>query len=160
MATSFETDTCGRCAGSGHYSYNAVNGTRCFGCGGTGQRLTKRGAAAKSFFESLISKPLQQIQPGDNILTATGSMGLGPDRWHFVVSIEPSTVVFNGVADRLKITFKRKGVASSIDGYTLDTIFQSVRNEEERAAALEKALAYQVSLTKAGKPSARAAATV
>ncbi len=28
--------TCGRCLGSGHYSYCQTHGTRCFGCGGVG----------------------------------------------------------------------------------------------------------------------------
>lgn len=28
--------TCPRCGGSGHYSYNPMDGTRCFKCGGTG----------------------------------------------------------------------------------------------------------------------------
>lgn len=33
--------TCGRCAGSGHYSYNQVNGTTCFGCGGKQELAAK-----------------------------------------------------------------------------------------------------------------------
>ena len=28
--------TCSRCGGSGHYSYNQLDGTRCYGCGGSG----------------------------------------------------------------------------------------------------------------------------
>ena len=28
--------TCPRCGGSGHYSYNSLDGTRCYGCGGSG----------------------------------------------------------------------------------------------------------------------------
>lgn len=28
--------TCGRCGGSGNYSFNHVHGTRCYGCGGSG----------------------------------------------------------------------------------------------------------------------------
>lgn len=28
--------TCPRCGGSGHYSYNQMDGTRCYGCGGSG----------------------------------------------------------------------------------------------------------------------------
>ena len=154
MTTSFETESCGRCGGGGHYSRNAAGSTLCYDCHGSGLRLTKRGKAAKAFFNTLLEKRLDQIQPGDNILTASGSMGTGPDRWHFVVSIAPSAVAFNGVADRLEITFKRKGVTSSIGGYTSNTILRSVRNEAERAAALEKALAYQSTLTKAGKPAA------
>jgi hypothetical protein len=30
------TKTCGRCGGRGHYSFNLVHGTVCFGCGGKG----------------------------------------------------------------------------------------------------------------------------
>lgn len=32
----FATTTCGRCGGSGHYSFNQVDGTVCYGCIGTG----------------------------------------------------------------------------------------------------------------------------
>jgi len=152
VATIFETETCGRCGGGGHYSYNPMNGTRCFGCGGTGLRLTKRGKAAKAFLSSLLQKPISEIRPGDNIIMSTGSMGLGPDRWHYVVSIKPSKTVFNGVADRLEITYKRNGVTSSIGGYTADTVLESVRDNDALEAARAKALAYQATLTKAGKP--------
>jgi hypothetical protein len=31
------TATCGRCGGSGEYSFNHMDGTRCYGCGGTGK---------------------------------------------------------------------------------------------------------------------------
>jgi hypothetical protein len=30
-------DTCGRCGGSGSYSFNMVDGSRCYGCAGSGQ---------------------------------------------------------------------------------------------------------------------------
>lgn len=30
------TPACGRCGGSGNYSYNQMDGTRCFGCAGAG----------------------------------------------------------------------------------------------------------------------------
>lgn len=32
---------CGRCGGDGHYSYNQITGTRCFGCGGSGRQLIR-----------------------------------------------------------------------------------------------------------------------
>lgn len=55
MATvSFETRPCTRCGGSGHFSYNSVDGTRCFGCRGKGTQLTKRGAEAKRYAEELL----------------------------------------------------------------------------------------------------------
>ena len=33
--------TCPRCGGSGHYSYNSMDGTRCYGCNGTGIAIKK-----------------------------------------------------------------------------------------------------------------------
>lgn len=33
--------TCGRCGGSGRYSFNQMDGDRCFGCKGSGQRMPK-----------------------------------------------------------------------------------------------------------------------
>ncbi len=30
---------CGRCGGSGQYSYNPMTGSTCFGCGGSGKKL-------------------------------------------------------------------------------------------------------------------------
>lgn len=35
------TDYCGRCGGSGQYSFNMMHGTTCFGCGGVGHKLLK-----------------------------------------------------------------------------------------------------------------------
>lgn len=149
MKTAFETETCGRCGGSGNYSFNLMNGTRCFGCRGSGLKLTKRGVAARAFFTRLLEKPLSIVEPGHRVLT---SVGLGPQRWHTVVSIGPSAIEFNGKADRLELKIRRGGETHSIAGYGRDTIVQSVRDEAERLAAVERALAYQATLTKAGKP--------
>ena len=33
--------TCPRCGGSGHYSYNQMDGTRCYGCNGSGVSIQK-----------------------------------------------------------------------------------------------------------------------
>lgn len=42
----FPIRTCGRCGGSGKYSYNAMHGDRCYGCSGTGVVHTAKGAKA------------------------------------------------------------------------------------------------------------------
>lgn len=34
-------DVCGRCGGGGHYSYNQMTGTTCFGCAGHGVKLPR-----------------------------------------------------------------------------------------------------------------------
>ncbi|VVB52868.1 Uncharacterised protein [uncultured archaeon] len=44
--TIFETETCGRCGGSGRHSYCQMYGDTCFGCSGSGKRYSKRGQAA------------------------------------------------------------------------------------------------------------------
>lgn len=41
-----KTKTCGRCNGTGSYSYNPRHGTMCLGCGGTG---VKGGKPSKAF---------------------------------------------------------------------------------------------------------------
>lgn len=48
----FETVTCSRCGGSGHYSYCQMHGTTCFKCGGTGKQLTKRGQVAANWYRA------------------------------------------------------------------------------------------------------------
>src|SRR5690349_11447675 len=63
----FEIEVCGRCGGGGHYSYCQRFGTKCFGCGGTGRRYTKRGAIAKQFYEDSLKVPANSIQVGDLI---------------------------------------------------------------------------------------------
>lgn len=37
-------DVCGRCGGSGRYSFNQIDGDRCYGCGGPGHRAPKLNA--------------------------------------------------------------------------------------------------------------------
>lgn len=48
----FETTACGRCGGSGSYSYCQMHGSTCFECGGSGKVFTKRGHAAQTAFRA------------------------------------------------------------------------------------------------------------
>lgn len=47
-AGKLEADTCGRCGGSGHYSYNQTDGTKCFGCSGSGKKMPSTKDALKA----------------------------------------------------------------------------------------------------------------
>ena len=38
----FPIETCSRCHGTGHHSYNQITGTICFKCDGTGSTITKQ----------------------------------------------------------------------------------------------------------------------
>ena len=44
----FEVKTCGRCGGSGRFSFNLMDGDKCYGCHGQGKVFTKRAVAARN----------------------------------------------------------------------------------------------------------------
>lgn len=155
----FEEQTCGRCGGSGSYSYCSMYGSRCFGCGGKGVKLTKRGAAAQRFFTELASKPASEFKPGE--LIRMSNVTTGGDTYtafETVVSVAPAGDKFqafsNGVRvgqDALEIVTTRKGCESST--FTSPTtMYRRGLTGEEKQALVAKALAYQETLTKLGKP--------
>lgn len=81
LAEILESVVCSRCGGTGHYSFNLMWGTVCFKCGGRKHLLTKRGAATRAYWESLLELPVEMLSPGDRIWAS--------DRhWRTVVSIE------------------------------------------------------------------------
>lgn len=65
LATGFESKTCGRCGGSGRYSYCQMYGDTCFSCRGAGIVLTKRGAAAYAYYQAMYQVPAGSIMVGD-----------------------------------------------------------------------------------------------
>jgi hypothetical protein len=56
MKLIYDTTECSRCGGSGEFSYNPMDGTRCFGCSGSGKQLSKKGTKAHDMWTELISK--------------------------------------------------------------------------------------------------------
>jgi hypothetical protein len=133
--TAFESQVCPRCGGSGRFSFNLMDGNKCYGCHGSGRKLTKRGLrASASFSESLVT-PLADIQVGGFVYTWTHPGA--PDRWHKITEVRPAGVTFN-----------TKSGPYAIDG----TEFKYVASESDRQAKLAAALAYQETLTKQGKP--------
>ena len=138
--TEFETEVCSRCGGTGHYSYNQMDGSKCYGCGGKGIKLTKRGAAARELYMRLLSKPATEIAVGDKI--HLDSMYSG---WYTVASV---TIKSNGQID-LDFT-----PGAKMGGYVCNPteVIRYAHTEEQKAPKLAAALAYQDTLTKAGKP--------
>lgn len=63
----FEHATCTRCNGSGKFSYNLTHGDRCYGCGGSGFKLTIRGRRAQEFLDNLRKRPASEITVGQVI---------------------------------------------------------------------------------------------
>ena len=130
-----ETVTCGRCGGTGNYSYCQRYGTTCFGCGGTGKKYTKRGQAAFDFLVSLRSKTVGELKVGDKILDTFGG------KWRTVETIE--------IKDK---GYEIKTPGNTWAGYGADTVFRVAQTAEGKQATMEAALDYQDTLTKTGTP--------
>jgi hypothetical protein len=147
MIITYEKENCGRCGGTGQYSYNQITGTRCFGCGGKKTCLTKRGKAAKAFADTLLDLPIEQVQVGQRVTytwinsrtTVTvqsierteGGKCLKDGEWHTFFNTH-----LHGATHKI--------VGSGI------TVRATPTTEQ-----VEQITAYQDSLTKAGKPRAR-----
>lgn len=154
----WENKSCSRCGGSGSYSYNAMDGSRCYGCGGTGLQLTKRGAAARAFYRASLLKKLKDIQVGDQYFTNSGSMGMGPMKWHLITKIEQHAPCYlvNGEYDNKrvhKVEYARKGqVVCSFMGLSMDSELMSVKDQAEIDSKIQAALQYMETLGVNGKP--------
>ncbi len=65
------TETCSRCAGSGSYSWNAVHGSRCYGCNGAGTRPTAAAQAILDEWQALAARirrtSAADVRPGDQL---------------------------------------------------------------------------------------------
>ena len=163
--TRFETEPCGRCGGTGTYSYCPMWGTTCFDCGvrpgtpGTGRRLTKRGAAALAYYRSLLpTKLARDVAPGDKLR----SRGFGVVT---VTEIRPATGSASWTVDGVKhVLDASTGALDLVTDKVLlgtmapDKAVDVLPTVAERDAALAAALAFEKTLTKLGKPRKRAAA--
>ena len=147
-AATFESATCTRCEGSGKFSFNQMDGDRCYGCGGTGVKLTKRGVAARAHYLSLLQRPVSEIAVGDSVYEYVGLSNA--KRWLKIASIRPDTL--NG---GFWLDLNYKGKPSVTQGVGANATLACVTTEEQRIGFLAAAIEYQGTLTKLGKPSAR-----
>lgn len=141
----FEFETCGRCAGSGHYSYCQMYGTTCFGCGGRGYKLTKRGQAAQNLFTRLASKRTDELTLGESVWYDSPFGGTG---WSVVESIHVELAPGYANDRYTHIGTKRCGFAQPAE-----TTMRVRQSSEQRAAILDVCIAYERSLNKKGEVS-------
>lgn len=160
----FECEPCSRCGGSGKYSYCQTYGSTCFGCAGSGKKLTKRGKAASEFLRALRTVKARDVQFGDCVL-CEGVAGFSRTTYA-----------------RIDSMYTRLRSGSHIDAKTGETVYSNhlyldgdtpkgeryglgtfpdadVRLVPTKAVAAEqiaKALAFQATLTKAGTVAKRA----
>jgi hypothetical protein len=149
MATKFETESCSRCGGSGHYSYNSISGTRCFKCGGAKIVLTKRGSVARDYFYALFELPASEVIAGMFVHTHGSSLN-SSKKWRKVeaVGVSSCVAIVNGVKQaQIELTFNDHA-------YCLfpSSKVAAARDNDHIEANLAAALEYQDTLTKQGKP--------
>ena len=160
----FESKVCSRCGGTGNFSYCQRYGTTCFGCGGTGVVLTKRGQAAQAFLNANRQVSVDDLAPGDIIIAhlttcngdsyyskaevlsvgemhETGKSRIGDGEW----------ITNYGRTVHCKIV--KTGESYSATGFTT---FQKVFSPEVEAEMKAAALAYQATLTTTGTVAKRA----
>lgn len=81
-------EPCWKCSGTGYISgFGHVMGGVCFRCGGVGTPLTKRGAAARAFYNSLIRTPVEAVQVGDRVYSE-GVPGIVAGAWITVEAVK------------------------------------------------------------------------
>lgn len=152
----FENVPCGRCGGSGRYSFNLMHGSVCYGCNGAGVKLTKRGRAAQALYTELLSCKATELKVGDTVRYEDYFAG----KLYFctVSEIRPDTSNGGG---RLIVELERGGKPVCSYGALPDTVFRKGQTAEFKKEAQAKAFALQNSLNKLGKPlSAKALAKI
>ena len=123
----FEKEPCITCGGTGSFK-----GRECYRCLGSGEQLTKRGAAAKAFYEQVFIISGDQVQKGDFIWLGSlpGGPGFTHGNW-----VEVTSIGEDGAINTRKRAFKP------------DRRYRiSPRTPEENEAAIAQALAYQDTL--------------
>jgi hypothetical protein len=155
----FESRVCGRCAGSGRYSFNGSH-SYCYGCGGVGWKHSKRGAAAYAYLLKLLSRPAGDIKVGDVIQEFVPDMQGGVVRyWAKVEAIGEKRMrgMANGVPfDLMQLDIASRGVkrfAGQVSHRICgpDAIIRVAHSIEEKAPHIAAALAYQASLNAKGQ---------
>ena len=151
MATKFETESCGRCGGSGSYSYCSMHGSTCFGCGGSGRKLSKRGAAARAFYFGSLNRVATEIKVGEQVWSSGPSLN-SCNVWNFVVGVEADTLN----PGRVTLRLERKGREHSLGVFETSEL-PVCRDQAHLTEAMAAALAYQSTLNKLGKVAGRKA---
>lgn len=146
---SYEREPCTRCGGSGHYSYNRIDGTTCFKCRGTGAQLTPRGKAALAFADSLLNRRIEDVSAEDRFQYVDALRG---KRYSGCTAVEVAGFTFN--ADG---TPRPAFEVRSSSGKVLVVLGEGIKVRlHPTPEQVEQIIAYQDSLTKAGKPRKRA----
>lgn len=166
----FEVITCSRCGGTGEYSYNQLTGTRCFKCSGGRVVYSKRALAARRFWQEIRSRKVTEIKVGDVIWERGNDLPgcASPSRWVTVTEVrtdaeekarhEAGEATCHGLhknpdGETVRTFYYALTTGSSTRyHFPTDSVIVKASSPEEAKEKLARALEYQNSLTKTGKP--------
>lgn len=145
----FESAVCNRCNGSGKYSYNLMDGDRCYGCSGRGYKLTKRGQAAQTFLDNIRSRPVEELKVGDLVFV---DLFFNKPKFMRIESMRLDTLNTKNVNWILEFPSEKCAWTVTYGfGHKMRVGFTA----EEKSGHVKMALEYQASLTQSGIPSKR-----
>jgi hypothetical protein len=107
----FESKTCGRCGGTGRYSWNAVDGSRCYGCNGIGSKYTKPATVARQAFDAALTTTADTLKVGDTFRANGVTFDGGLYRyWARVLEvIDSETLRHSGLRGEGEVTYTHHG---------------------------------------------------
>lgn len=139
----FEVAVCPRCVGTGRARPQMISDP-CRKCVGIGYAYTKRGAAAKRFYDSLLKIPASSLKPGHRV----NAWLRGVSTAITVTGVEPHPSNPNWLTVRI--------AEDDIPyNYHADDWVRVYHTNEQKAWRVKAALRYQDLLIKSGKPSMR-----
>jgi hypothetical protein len=124
-------------------------GRVCFKCHGTGQQFTKRGRAAAAWLKELRTIKAGDVKVGMRIKVP--SVGTFNVKIAELETKSSGKSLQNGVWIDMPPHFHLKGEKLGIYTFS-DADVELVLSKEERAAQFQRAIDFQNSLTKEGKP--------
>jgi hypothetical protein len=134
-----------------------MHGSRCYGCGGSGYKLTKRGLAANRWLNAQRMVTIADLKVGDKFLLEgfqAGSM-MEPNRWMTVMEMVD---IASGLS--FKCVDEKRVAYDPINStyfwpVTSDYRVRKQMTIDQRRELHAATLAYQATLTKEGVPSKR-----
>lgn len=155
----FERVTCGRCGGTGRYSYcQTMKGKygphTCFKCVGAGEHLTKRGSVASQLLARALSVKASELEPGMKIANPFGKGFVSvleakqenENDWSSRAHTDAGGYIYGF---RVVVDLGREGQGSS-NGPS-DRLIRVAHSAEAKRPKLEMAIEYQECLTKTGR---------
>lgn len=148
--SNWETETCSRCCGTGEYSSHILYGRTCFKCRGNKILFTKRGIAARKYYQESLKVDVSKIKLGDLIWEDDG--------WYRVQEITQNGLSKGSVAG---VPYEHQMYQFRIGAeYTTNSCITVKRYPQDKNGKsckvafkknLDEALEYQSKLGKHGK---------